>query len=73
MEIVPASHTETDTPYRDEQRNLVICPILHDGNFMQVFYEGWQVVQAFLAADARMPSEGSVASPAHARGGPHAC
>ncbi len=55
--IVPASHTETDAPYRDDTRNLVVCPLLHDGNFMQVFYEGWQVVQAFLAADARMPSE----------------
>jgi hypothetical protein len=61
--IVPASHTETDAPYHDEQRNLVVCPILHDGNFMQVFYEGWQVVQAFLAADARMPSEAALPRP----------
>jgi hypothetical protein len=55
--IVPASHTETDVPYMDEKRNLAVCPLLHDGNFMQVFYEGWQVAQAFLSADAQMPAE----------------
>ncbi len=61
--IVPASHTETDAPYKDDHRNLVVCPILHDGNFMQIFYEGWQVVQAFLAADGKMPSEVALPRP----------
>ncbi len=61
--IVPASHTETDAPYVDDRRNLVVCPLLHDGNFMQVFYEGWQIVQAFLAADARMPTEVALPRP----------
>lgn len=61
--IVPASHTETDAPFKDEKRNLVVCPLLHDGNFMQVFIEGWQVVQTFLAADARMPSEVALPRP----------
>jgi hypothetical protein len=55
--IVPASHAETDKPYTDERRNLIVCPLPHDGNFMQVFYEGWQTVQAFLDADAKMPKE----------------
>jgi hypothetical protein len=61
--IVPASHTETDAPYKDDRRNLVVCPLLHDGNFMQVFYEGWQIVQAFLAADAKLPSEAALPRP----------
>lgn len=61
--IVPASHTTTDRPYMDQRRNLVVCPLLHDGNFMEIFYEGWQVVQAFLAADARMPSEAALPRP----------
>jgi hypothetical protein len=61
--IVPATHTETDRPYMDEKRNLAVCPLLHDGNFMQVFYEGWQIAQAFLAADARMPSEAALPRP----------
>ena len=61
--IVPASHTETDAPYMDERRNLVVCPLLHDGNFMQVFYEGWQIVQAVLASDAQMPPEAMLPRP----------
>lgn len=60
---MPASHTETDAPYKDEKRNLIVCPLLHDGNFMQIFYEGWQVVQTFLAADARVPSEAALPRP----------
>jgi hypothetical protein len=55
--VVPASASETDAPYKDDKRNLVICPLLHDGDFMQIFYEGWQIVKAFFAADAEMPSE----------------
>lgn len=61
--IVPASHTETDAPYKDEKRNLVVCPLLHDGDFMQVFYEGWQIVRAFLTADAKMPTEAALPRP----------
>lgn len=61
--IVPASHRETDRPYLDERKNLIVCPLLHDGSFMQVFYEGWQVVQTFLAADARVPSEAALPRP----------
>ncbi len=61
--IVPASETETDAPYMDERRNLAVCPLLHDGNFMQLFYEGWQVVQTFLAADAHLPSEAALPRP----------
>lgn len=61
--IVPASHTETDRPYMDDRKNLAVCPLLHDGNFMQIFYEGWQVVQAFLSADARLPTEAALPRP----------
>jgi len=53
--IVPATDTATDAPYLDERRNLVVCPLLYDGNFMQVFFAGWRIVQAFLTADAKMP------------------
>jgi hypothetical protein len=49
----------------DENKNLVICPLLHDGDFMQKFYEGWQIVQAFLAADAQVPTPVSLPRPAH--------
>lgn len=65
--IVPASATETDAPYKDDKRNLVVCPLLHDGDFMQVFYEGWEVVRAFLAADAKMPKEAALVRPPQRR------
>jgi hypothetical protein len=45
-------------------KNLVICPLHHDEDFMQVFYEGWRIVQAFLAADANVPKEVALPRPA---------
>jgi hypothetical protein len=61
--VVPATGTK-DKPYKDEKRNLVVCPLLHDGDFMQVFHEGWEVIQAFLAADAKMPPPAALVRPA---------
>ena len=58
--IVPAREGATDAVRRDDERNLVICPLPHDGAFMEVFYEGWGVVQQFMAADARLPREVSL-------------
>jgi hypothetical protein len=49
----------------DDTKNLVICPLLYDGDFMQKFYEGWQIVQAFLAADAQVPHPVMLPRPAH--------
>jgi hypothetical protein len=48
----------------DEFKNLVICPLHHDGDFMQSFYEGWRIVQAFIVADAQMPKEVALPRPA---------
>jgi hypothetical protein len=61
--IVPANYAKTDAPYLDERRRLVVCPLLYDGNFVQVFYEGWQTVQAFIAAGAKMPKEVALPRP----------
>jgi hypothetical protein len=55
--IVPAREGATDRVRRDDQRNLVICPLPYDGAFMEVFYEGWGVVQQFIRADAHLPKE----------------
>lgn len=55
--IVPAREGPRDTVRRDDARNLVICPLPHDGAFMEVFYQGWGVVQQFMAADANLPSQ----------------
>jgi hypothetical protein len=61
--IVPVRQGRTDKVRRDEDRNLVICPLHHDADFMQVFYEGWRIVQAFIEADAQVPKEVSLPSP----------
>jgi len=55
--IVPAREGRTDLIRKDEGRNLVICPLPHDQAFMEVFYQGWGVVQQFVAADAEVPGE----------------
>ena len=55
--IVPVRQGQTDKVRLDEDKNLVICPIHHDFDFMQCFYEAWRIVQAFLDADAKMPRE----------------
>lgn len=63
--IVPTRSGKSDKVRLDDDRSLVICPLHHDGDFMQVFYEGWRVVQAFLDADARVPKEAVLPRPVH--------
>lgn len=61
--IVPTKQGKSDLVRKDEGKNLVICPLPHDQDFMQIFYEGWRVVQAFMAADAKVPKEVLLPSP----------
>jgi capsular exopolysaccharide synthesis family protein len=62
--IVPGGGGEADVPYKDDKRNLIVCPLLHDGNFMQTFYAAWQVAQAFLRADPKAPPGAMLPRPA---------
>ncbi len=55
--IVPILQGRSDSIQKDEQRNLVICPIPHDQAFMETFYQGWSVVKQFIEADAKVPKE----------------
>jgi hypothetical protein len=55
--IVPCRQGRTDNVVRDDTKNLIVCPLPHDGAFMEVFYQGWAIVQQFLRADAQMPGE----------------
>ncbi|MEP6786680.1 MAG: hypothetical protein ABI898_13225 [Sphingomonadales bacterium] len=55
--IVPTKQGKSDKVRIDHGRGLVICPLHHDADFMQTFYEAWRVVQAFIAADAQVPKE----------------
>ncbi len=61
--IVPSRQGQSDKTFRDEQKNLVVCPIPHDASFMEVFYQGWGIVQQFIAADARLPKEVALPRP----------
>jgi len=62
--IVPASQGGRDALYRDDRLNLVVCPLPYDESFMQMFYEAWEVVVHFLAADAKLPKEVALPRPA---------
>ncbi len=55
--IVPTRQGKSDRVRLDEAKRMVICPLHHDADFMQTFYEGWRIVQAFIDADAKMPKE----------------
>ncbi len=61
--IVPSRAGEDDRVRVDDSKNLVVCPLPHDGSFMEIFYQGWGVVQQFIAADAKLPKP--VALPRH--------
>lgn len=63
--IIPTRAGRSDKVRLDSDRSLVVCPLHHDGDFMQVFYEGWRVVQAFLDADAKLPKEVVLPRPVH--------
>lgn len=60
--IIPAQGG-SDATSKDDSRNLVICPLPYDRDFMQVFYEGWRIVQQFIAADAQLPKEVALPRP----------
>jgi hypothetical protein len=61
--IVPTRSGLSDKVHLDSDRKLVICPLHHDQDFMEVFYVGWRIVQAFLKADAQIPKESILPSP----------
>ena len=58
--IVPTLQGKSDSIQHDERRNLIVCPIPHDQAFMETFYQGWCVVQQFIAADAEVPKEAAL-------------
>lgn len=61
--IIPVRAGRDDRVRVDDGRNLVICPLHHDEDFMQVFYEAWRIVQAFIQADATIPKEAALPRP----------
>ncbi|MDO9466708.1 MAG: hypothetical protein Q7J36_05355 [Thiobacillus sp.] len=62
--IVPSTQGSSDKVYKDDGKNLIVCPIPYDGSFMELFYTGWRIVQQFIAADARIPQPVALPAPA---------
>jgi hypothetical protein len=63
--IVPSLSGKSDKVIKDDSQNLVVCPLHHDGQFMEVFYDAWNIVLFFLNANARVPKEHMLPNPAH--------
>jgi hypothetical protein len=63
--IVPASHEKSDRVRRDDKRNLIVCPLPYDQSFMEIFFNGWGIVQQVIHADAEMPTEVKLPVSAH--------
>jgi hypothetical protein len=63
--VLPSMAGYSDAIRLDEQKNLVICPVPQDGSFVQVFHEGWRIVQDLCARNFEMPSKADVPSPVH--------
>lgn len=63
--IIPTQSGRSDAIRLDEQRNLVVCPVPHDASFMQLFYEGWRLVQSLCSTDFKMPKEVLIPVPMH--------
>lgn len=63
--IIPSYSGKSDAIRFDGQKNLVVTPMPHDGSFMQVFYEGWRIVQSLCETDFKMPKEVDLPSPVH--------
>lgn len=64
LAIVPSQQGQMDNIRHDDARNLVVVPLPYDGAFMEVFYQGWQIVQQFMNADAQVPREVYLPRPA---------
>lgn len=63
--IVPTSSGRSDAIRKDDQRNLIVCPLPHDFSFMQTFHEGMRIIQALSAQDFHMPSDAELPNPMH--------
>lgn len=53
--IVPASPGSNDSVREDSKTGLIVCPLPYDRDFVEIFYEGFEIVQQLIQADAQMP------------------
>ena len=63
--IIPRMPGHSDAVRLDEQKNVVVCPVPHDGSFIRIFHEGWKIVQALCARNFEMPGSDDIPNPLH--------
>jgi len=63
--IIPNMPGHSDAVKLDEHKNVVTCPVPYDGSFIQVFNEGWRIVQALCTSDFQMPGPSDIPGPLH--------
>lgn len=63
--IVPSGEGKSDRIRKDDAKNLIVCPLPYDGSFMEAFYNAWNLIQQFFAADAKVPREVALPNTAH--------
>ena len=52
--IVPSAQGKSDKIYQHETKNLIVCPVPYDESFMEIFYEGWNIVKQFINANGNV-------------------
>lgn len=57
LALIPADQGKSDKIYKHETKNLIVCPLPYDRSFVEIFFQGWNVVKTFLNADAQLPKE----------------
>ncbi|MCT1998244.1 hypothetical protein M3C58_08565 [Brachybacterium muris] len=65
--VVPSTWQKSDRVRKDDQKNLIICPLPYDPEFMTLFYDGMQIIQQLVSHDFKMPSEPALPRPLHRR------
>jgi hypothetical protein len=64
LAIIPSKQGKRDSIQKDEKKNLIVVPTPYDNSFMEIFFQGWGIVKQFIAADATLPNEVNLFSPA---------
>lgn len=57
LAIIPSRQGKGDRIYKHDTKNLIICPVPYDQSFMEIFYEGWDIVKKFIDARGNIPRE----------------
>lgn len=55
--IIPSSWFGNQSCQINKTKDMIICPLLSDYNFMSLFNSAWQIVQNFIQSDAKIPHE----------------